>query len=156
MGTLVSVPATTLMPEGTLDGIVLSGIGGAPGPATMQLMTEGQVPPESVSRDPAIVKAYVEDPLVLEKVPMELLALAGEVISRFEAAISTLDLPLLLVHGEADVLCDVSGAHAALEKVRSTDKTLITYPELYHEVLNEPERDRVIGDVIAWLDAHTN
>ena len=36
----------------------------------------------------------------------------------------------------------------------SADKGLLVYEGLYHEVLNEPERDRVIGDVIAWLDHH--
>jgi alpha-beta hydrolase superfamily lysophospholipase len=30
---------------------------------------------------------------------------------------------------------------------------LIVYPELYHEVFNEPERDRVIDDVTDWITA---
>jgi alpha-beta hydrolase superfamily lysophospholipase len=41
--------------------------------------------------------------------------------------------------------------HAALG---SADKTLKIYDGLYHEVFNEPEREQVFGDVIAWLDAH--
>lgn len=28
------------------------------------------------------------------------------------------------------------------------------YPELYHEIFNEPERDEVLDDVMAWLDDH--
>jgi len=35
-----------------------------------------------------------------------------------------------------------------------TDKTVIGYEGLLHEILNEPEKDRVIGDVVAWLDKH--
>ncbi len=34
-----------------------------------------------------------------------------------------------------------------------TDVHLKIYPELYHEVFNEPERDRVLDDVTAWIEA---
>jgi alpha-beta hydrolase superfamily lysophospholipase len=38
--------------------------------------------------------------------------------------------------------------------VGSSDKTLTTYDGLYHEIFNEPEQDRVLDDLVAWLDAH--
>jgi alpha-beta hydrolase superfamily lysophospholipase len=31
---------------------------------------------------------------------------------------------------------------------------VITYPGLYHEIYNEPEKDTVIGDLARWLEAH--
>ena len=117
-------------------------------------MTKGSVPPESVSRDPEIVKAYAEDPLVFDKVPPELMALAGDVTAKFFEAIPLITLPVLLVHGEDDQLCGLQGAQLVHTQLVVTDKTLLTYPGLYHEVLNEPERDKVIGDVVSWLDAH--
>jgi alpha-beta hydrolase superfamily lysophospholipase len=154
MGTLFAVPAVARTPTDTLRGLVLSGTVGAPGPASEQLMTEGHVPPESVSRDPAVVKAYIDDPLVFEKVPGELLALAGEVTSKFFEAIPQITIPVLLIHGQNDLLCDVSGAQMVHTQLVTTDKTLLTYAELYHEVLNEPEKDKVIADVVGWLDEH--
>ncbi len=153
MGTLLSVPAVARMPIGTLRGLVLSGTISAPGPASEQLMTEGRVPPESVSRDPAVVKAYADDPLVFESVPGALLALAGDVTMKFFEAIPKITIPVLLIHGQNDLLCDVSGAQMVHAQLVTTDKTLLTYPELYHEVLNEPEKDKVIADVVGWLDA---
>jgi alpha-beta hydrolase superfamily lysophospholipase len=30
---------------------------------------------------------------------------------------------------------------------------LKVYPELYHEVFNEPEREQVLDDVVAWIQA---
>jgi alpha-beta hydrolase superfamily lysophospholipase len=39
------------------------------------------------------------------------------------------------------------------EGAASADKTLRLYDGLYHEIFNEPERDAVLADVIAWLDA---
>jgi alpha-beta hydrolase superfamily lysophospholipase len=38
--------------------------------------------------------------------------------------------------------------------VGSRDRTLRIYPGLYHEILNEPERDRVLDDLLRWLDRH--
>ena len=35
------------------------------------------------------------------------------------------------------------------------DKTLKVYAGLYHEVFNEPEREQVLRDVEAWLEAHS-
>ncbi len=154
MGTLFSVPAVARMEVGTLQGLVLSGTIGEPGPASNQLMTEGRVPPESISRDPAVVKAYVDDPLVIDKIPEELFALAGEVTAMYFEAIPKITIPTLFIHGEDDQLCGIAGAHMMHTQIVTTDKTLIEYPGLYHEVLNEPEKDKVISDVVTWLDQH--
>jgi len=40
------------------------------------------------------------------------------------------------------------------DRVSSTDKTLRLYDGLYHELFNEPERERVLADVTTWLEAH--
>jgi alpha-beta hydrolase superfamily lysophospholipase len=42
------------------------------------------------------------------------------------------------------------------ERAGSTDKTLRLYDGLYHEILNEPEQETVITDLLDWLNAHTN
>jgi alpha-beta hydrolase superfamily lysophospholipase len=41
------------------------------------------------------------------------------------------------------------------ERASSEDKTYIRYDGLYHEILNEPERERVLGDIADWLDERT-
>ena len=38
--------------------------------------------------------------------------------------------------------------------IGSEDLTVKRYEGLFHEILNEPERDQVIDDVVSWLDAH--
>lgn len=35
--------------------------------------------------------------------------------------------------------------------VATGDRTLKLYPGLYHEVFNEPEREQVMDDLVAWL-----
>jgi acylglycerol lipase len=39
--------------------------------------------------------------------------------------------------------------------VSSADKTLKLYEGLYHEILNEPERETVLADIVGWLDERT-
>jgi acylglycerol lipase len=154
MGTLFALPAVTRLPTDALRGLVLSGTALEPGPASADLITNGAVPPESVSRDPEIVKAYIEDPLVWDKVPQEVLLSTLDVGQRARDAVPLIEIPVLLIHGTEDKLTDIAGANYVHTQLVITDKTLIGYPGLFHEVLNEPERDKVIGDVVSWLDKH--
>lgn len=154
MGTLISIPAVARMPSTTLTGLILSGTATTPGPASADLVTKGAVPPEAISRDPEVVKAYVEDPLVFKKVPNELLGLMGDISQRVRDAIPKIAIPVLLIHGTEDQLCAIDGANYVWIQLVTVDKVLQGYPGLYHEVLNEPEKDQVIADVVSWLDAH--
>jgi alpha-beta hydrolase superfamily lysophospholipase len=60
--------------------------------------------------------------------------------------------PLLVVHGEQDKLIPVGGSRHLVECVGSADVHLKVYPELYHEVFNEPERAVVLDDVVSWIE----
>ena len=113
-----------------------------------------QIDPDAVSRDPVVVADYKSDPLVYRgKIPAGIgkaLLLVGENMPRLAAAIRA---PILVVHGEQDRLVSPVGSEHLVTCVASRDVELTVYPELYHEVFNEPERDRVIDDVIAWIVA---
>jgi alpha-beta hydrolase superfamily lysophospholipase len=142
------------MRYGTLHGLVLSGTALRPGPAAAEMFTTGKVPPEVLSRDPAVVKAYEDDPLVWKKVPYDVLAQSGDLTTMAEKAVAEISIPVLLIHGTDDQLTSIDGANYVWVQLITIDKVLQGYPGLYHEVLNEPERDQVISDVVAWLDRH--
>lgn len=155
MGTLFSLAAMPKVPEGTLTGLVLSGLATTPTEEAMSSMGSGGLPPETVSRDPEIVKAYVDDPLVFnDAVPDELMGNIFAVIGAAMEAIPHVTIPVLLIHGNADRLVSYEGSNMAYAELNVSDKTVRIYDGLYHEVLNEPERDTVIADVVKWLDAH--
>lgn len=109
---------------------------------------------DAVSRDPAVVADYKADPLVYRgKVPAGIgkaLLVVGEQMPALAPGITA---PLLVVHGEEDRLVDADGSRSLIEHVGSRDVELKVYPELYHEVFNEPERDRVLDDVTDWIQA---
>ncbi|BBX98734.1 alpha/beta hydrolase [Mycobacterium lacus] len=106
----------------------------------------------AISRDPAVVAAYNDDPLVYHgKVPAGLgraLLQVGETMPQRAAALTA---PLLVVHGSDDRLIPVDGSRRLVECVGSSDVELKVYPGLYHEVFNEPERDQVLDDVVSWI-----
>jgi acylglycerol lipase len=110
---------------------------------------------EGVSRDPTVVQAYVNDPLVCRgKVTARLSAELVKAIRRVTAEAANIRLPILILQGSADRLVDPKGAQMLYNAVSSADKTIKIYDGLYHEVYNEPEHDQVLSDVEAWLEAH--
>ena len=113
-----------------------------------------QLETEAVSRDPEVVAAYMADPLVHHrKVPAGVAKALIKVGETMPQRAAKLTAPLLVVHGEQDKLIPVEGSRRLLECVASTDAHLKVYPELYHEVFNEPERALVLDDVTAWIEA---
>ncbi len=110
---------------------------------------------DAVSRDPAVLKAYKEDPLVFHgKITARLGAEMLKAMGKIEAEARKIKLPMLILQGKADRLVDPSGAQMLLESVSSVDKQAIFYDGLYHEVFNEPEHYIVLSDVEAWLETH--
>jgi len=117
-------------------------------------MGVAQLAADGISQDPAVVEAYLNDPLVCSgKITARL---GAEMLKTMPAVLgeaNVITLPLLIVQGTADLLVDPEGAQMLYDAVNSQDKTLELYEGFYHEVFNEPGRNEVLGDVQAWLDA---
>jgi alpha-beta hydrolase superfamily lysophospholipase len=107
--------------------------------------------PEGLSRDPAVVRAYVEDPLVVDRMTLSLAAELFGAVARTAAGPGDVELPVLLLHGAADPLCSAEGSRAFHEGLRAEGSSLRIYPELRHEIFNEPERESVFEDLLGWL-----
>jgi len=108
-----------------------------------------------MSRDPQVIEDFRNDPLVYHgKFPLRTGAEILRIIRRIQERMEEVQLPLLVMHGTRDFVTDCRGSRQLYERAASPDKTLHLYEGLYHEIFNEPERDQVIGDLIAWLNAH--
>lgn len=108
--------------------------------------------PHDFSRDPQVVDLNLKDPLVYQDgapvhTAVELLAAIDTIKERMHE----IDVPLLVMHGKADKVTPPAGSVALYAAAKSTDKTLTLYDGLYHDLLHEPEKLRVEGDIEKWL-----
>ena len=62
-----------------------------------------------------------------------------------------IDLPILILHGGDDTLCDPQGSQYLYDDVSSNDKTLKIYPSYFHEIHNEPGHITVVQDINDWI-----
>jgi alpha-beta hydrolase superfamily lysophospholipase len=112
------------------------------------------VDPSLVSRDPEVVRAYETDPLVHHgKLPARTVAELAAAVESFPDSVDAITLPTLIMYGTADKLVPPSGSVMLGERIGSPDKTVKSYEGLYHEILNEPEQEKVLDDVCGWLRA---
>lgn len=63
-------------------------------------------------------------------------------------------VPLLIMHGTADRMTSCEGSKEFAARVK-TDCTLKLWDDLYHELHNEPEKDRIIAFTIDWINKHS-
>ena len=112
-----------------------------------------------ISTDPAVVDAYLADPLSGQAFSAGAYAtltdLTAEVVTKKSAAAVPKNLPLLFVAGAEDPVgaCG-EGVRAAADLYRSQgveDVREIIYPNMRHEILNEPRRVDVFTDVEQWF-----
>ncbi len=168
MGGLISA-VYLLDDQSELTGAVLSGPAvKVPGKITPTIILAGKVlsalmprfgllglEAEGVCRDPAVVQAYISDPLVHRgKTTARLAAEMLKAMQRISAEAGKITLPILIVQGSADRLVDPAGARMLYDTVGSVDKEIRIYEGFYHEVFNEPEREKVLCDVERWIEAH--
>jgi len=108
---------------------------------------------EGLTRDPILWKAQARDPLRHNRISppffFGMVAGGAMLLARAEEMRS----PLLLILGGRDPVVDGSAAREFFERASSRDKTLLVYPEMQHEPLNEIGRERVLDDIAGWLGA---
>lgn len=105
-----------------------------------------------LTRSEEVKKAYFADPLVYNggtraRTGAEILATIKDTFPMFRQ----LHIPLLAMHGGSDRLTMPDGTIQLYNQASSMDKTLQIYDGLYHELINEPEKQRVINDILTWI-----
>ena len=110
---------------------------------------------EDFSRDPAEVEVMNNDPLIAhESQPtktMEQLVLADE---RLKKEFPLITLPLLILHGTKDKATKYSGSQFFYDHADAPDKTIKIYEGHYHDLLNDVDKEKVMGDIQEWITKH--
>ena len=119
-----------------------------------------RTPCDWLTRDDAVVDAYIADPhagfVPSAGLFTEMMSGIAFISDRKNLARMKKDLPLLFIAGEKDPVGEfgkgVKRAYAAFLAAGMSDVTLKLYPDCRHEVLNELCRDQVMSDVLAWFE----
>ena len=113
--------------------------------------------PKYLSHDPEVVRAYLADPLVHDRISARLASFIAQGGPAVVAQAARWRVPSLLMYAGDDRLVQPAGsrafAAAAPSCVESTE-----FPALYHELFNEPFKEHdpasVLACLQAWLDKH--
>ncbi len=112
----------------------------------------GELRTDYLSRDPVIQEEHRTDPLRHSRMSAPLffgMVEGGEMLTRRAEHIRT---PILLLLGGQDPVIDPANSRVFFERLGSQDKTLLIYPKMLHEPLNELGREKVLDDVAQWLE----
>jgi alpha-beta hydrolase superfamily lysophospholipase len=116
------------------------------------LAVSNQLKVDRISHDPAVVRAYREDPLVHDRITAFLtraiLDGGGEVLD----AAAAWRVPTLLLWAGDDHLVSARGSEQFAATAPSAVVRSRCFDALYHEILNEPESGEVLGTIDGWLD----
>lgn len=104
----------------------------------------------ALSHDPAVVKAYTDDPLVHNKISVRLGGFMFDGAEEVLAGAKDWHLPLLLMHGTEDKICGIKGSDLLFDGLQG-DITYKRWEGLYHETHNEPEKAEVIQAMVEWI-----
>ena len=171
MGGLISIRYVLERPEGLAGAIISSpALGTHPAfkpPAFLRILVrvlsflaprvrvDSELDTDAISRDPDVVKAYREDPLISEKISARWYSEILRSMKKAHQAAGSLRVPMLLMQSGEDRLVDPAAPGRWAEAAPPALVERVTWDGLYHEMLNEPEKDRVRARILEWLDART-
>jgi alpha-beta hydrolase superfamily lysophospholipase len=109
---------------------------------------------EDFSRDPEAVRALNADPLIAGEVqPAMTVAALVRADERLKREFPRITLPVFIMHGTADKATLPSGSQFFFDTAGSKDKTLKMYEGHAHDLLNDIDKEQVMADMLAWIDA---
>ena len=169
MGSLVALDYLVQGPDGVAGAIISGtalepvGVGSRAQIAAARVLTHLaprlslslHIAPTDLSRDPDDHVAHRADPMLTDRATVRWGTESLDTVAAVKQRMATIDLPLLIIHGEADPLNWVEGSRALYDAASSQDKTLHVYPEALHEPHNDLGHEQVASDIIAWLDRVT-
>lgn len=108
--------------------------------------------PDWICRDPAVVAAYVADPLVHDRITARLTRFIVDGGAQAIAAAPRWAVPTLLMWADADRCVAPRGSEAFAAAAPANVVATRPWPGFAHEIFNEPEKAEVLAVLTAWLD----
>jgi alpha-beta hydrolase superfamily lysophospholipase len=108
--------------------------------------------PKFLSHDASVVAAYKADPLVHSRISARLLRSILMSIEYCQAHAGSLDIPTLILLAGDEHVVDPEGSKCFFEKLPPGLAQMYVYDEMYHEIFNEIDAQRVMADLKKWLE----
>lgn len=109
--------------------------------------------PQYLTHDQEVVEAYERDPLVHDRITPRLY---GEMTREFETAFQKarrIRVPILILVPSGDRIARPDQMQRLAAVLDGGDRVrVMTFPNFYHEVLNETARSSVIADLLGWIE----
>ena len=116
-----------------------------------RLLFPSQLDTTAVCRDPEVVKAYIDDPLISDKISAGWYVATTRAIEEIQGRAVDLQVPTLLMQSGADRLVDPQAAARWAEDAAPGLLEHLTWDGFYHEMLNEPEKEKIRVHILDWL-----
>lgn len=117
-----------------------------------RLRMEGGAKPKYLTHDRAVVEAYEADPLVTSKISARYGVELMEAQERALEEASRLRIPLLLMLAGDDHIVDPEATRRWARAAPAEQVELVEWEGLWHELLNEPEKEQVLDRTWQWLE----
>jgi alpha-beta hydrolase superfamily lysophospholipase len=102
------------------------------------------------SRDQAFLDSFPDldkgHQFITVRTYLEIIKMSRQLMARPSA-----NAPVLLTHGEADLVTSIDATRTYFEKLIAPSKVFIRYPEARHELHNDLVRATVLNDYLDWI-----
>lgn len=169
MGSLIANHYVSSRTDQDYKSLTLSGTGAEPGPAikaSAKIMSKilsvilptlsipSGLDPNFISYDKKVVEAYINDPLVENKLTVRLGNEMMAALPKMIPAAAQLKIPTMMQIGAEDESFHPNSWDALFEAIAVKDKTFKKYEGCRHEVYNEIKKEVPLNDLKNWLDSH--
>ena len=109
---------------------------------------------KAISRDPSVIRAYEDDPLVHGRVSARWGTESLATLESVKRQAENIHIPIFMLHGGADRLNSAEGARKFFDRIPIDDKEFISYPSGYHEPHNDLDYEKMLTDLLYWVSQH--
>jgi len=115
---------------------------------------------EILSHDPAVVAQHKEDPRIFRKMSARTFISLTRAMGMKERIARSLHVPVGVFQAGDDHVVDAEASRQFYEALKHQPKEFVWYDNFFHEIIHEIGKERVLKDMLAWLDqciqAHAN
>lgn len=106
---------------------------------------------EDLTRDEKVLEGYEKDPLRHDKISPQVFLGMLETVDRVKKNVGKIQIPLLMQLSGKDKIVSTPAAEDFFDQLSTPKKRLHVYPDSYHEIFNDLDRDLAFSHLKGFL-----